>query len=218
VPAISRLFERGTYLALRDLRDLGSEFRERRLQLALSQAHVAAACRVSRPRYTRIEAGKVLTLSLLEIHRIAGVVGLDAVIRVYPGGIPIRDRGQALRLRTLLAFAAAPLTYRTEVPVRGDRPGSGLRAWDAVLFGRDERTGIELEMRLRDIQAAERRVALKRRDDPTDHFLLVLAHTASNRRVLHEVAAFADLNRLRRRDVLASLRRGQHPGTGLVLF
>jgi hypothetical protein len=36
--------------------------------------------------------------------------------------------------------------------------------------------------------------------------------------VLHEIAAFADLNRLRRRDVLASLRRGQHPGTGLVLF
>jgi transcriptional regulator with XRE-family HTH domain len=218
VPAIDRRFERGTYLALRDLRTLGSEFRERRLELGLSQEAIAAACRLSRPRYTRIEAGKVMTLSLPEIHRIGGVLGLDPVVRLYPSGVPVRDRGHATRLQMLLANAAAPLTKRTEVPLRNERGGIGMRAWDAMLFGHDERTALELEMRLRDIQAAERRAALKRRDDPTEHFLLVVADTKANRRVLRELLAFADLPRLRKRDVVAALRKGQHPATGLVLF
>ena len=159
-----------------------------------------------------------MTLSLPEIHRIAVVLGLAAVVRLYPGGLPIRDQAHALRLRRLLGHAASPLTWRTEVAVEGVAGRGGLRAWDAMLYGHHERTGIELEMRLRDIQAAERRIGLKQRDDPTDRFLLVVADTPANRRVLGEIAAFADLPRLRRRDVIAALRSGRHPSTGLLLF
>lgn len=217
MPTVNRVFERATFRAGRDLREIGSEFRERRLELGLSQLYVATACRTSRPRYTRIEAGRVLTLSVPEIHRIAGVLGLDAAIRLYPGGLPLRDGGQVRRLHRLLELASPPLSHRTEVPVRAEG-GGGLKAWDAMLFGHDKRTAIELEMRLHDIQAGERRLALKRRDDPVDHVLLVIADTKHNRRVLAEIPAFADLPRLPRRDVVAALRGGEHPGTGMILF
>jgi hypothetical protein len=57
---------------------------------------------------------------------------------------------------------------------------------------------IELEMRLRDVQAVRRRHELKRRDDPPDHFMLLIADTRHNRRALAEVAdLFAELPRLR---------------------
>lgn len=217
VPSVTRAFDRGTYLAEQDLRDVGSEFRERRLSLASSQAHVAGACRMSRPRYSRIEAGKAGTLTLPEIHRIASVLGLHAVLRIYPGGIPVRDRAHAVKLRELLAHAAAPLSHRQEVPLQGGTSRSDLRAWDSVIYGNGERTAVELEMRLRDIQAAERRQSLKRRDDPTEHFLLVVADTKGNRRVLREIVAFADLPRLRPTDVIRALEAGQHPPSGLVL-
>jgi hypothetical protein len=80
------------------------------------------------------------------------------------------------------------------------------------------RTAIELEMRLRDIQAVRRRIDLKRRDDPTEHFLLLVADTRTNRRILSEFdRLFADLPRLRPTAVKAALQAGRHPGTGIVL-
>ena len=92
------------------------------------------------------------------------------------------------------------------------------RAWDAILFGHGKRTAIELEMRVRDVQAMRRRVDLKRRDDPTQSFLLLIADTRSNRQVLAEFAdLFADLPRLRPSVVYGALASGQHPPTGLLL-
>ena len=93
-----------------------------------------------------------------------------------------------------------------------------LRAWDCVLTSPEGRTAIEFEMRLRDIQALRRRIDLKRRDDLTSWFILLVADTRNNRRVLAEFAEmFADLPRLRPTRVHAALIAGRHPGTGLVL-
>jgi transcriptional regulator with XRE-family HTH domain len=214
----TRAFDRGTYLGVRDLHEVGEEFRERRHSLGRSQDHVAGACRISRSRYCRIEAGRVETLTILELNRIATVLGLDASVRLYPGGVPVRDRAQAERLNALLAHVASPMTFATEVPLPSTLDRREQRAWDAMLFGHDERTAVELEIRLRDIQAAERRIALKRRDDPTEHFLLVIADTRANRRVLDEFAgAFGNLSRPRRADVLKTLAAGRHPPSGLIL-
>jgi transcriptional regulator with XRE-family HTH domain len=214
----ARAFERGTYHGRRDLRAIGDEFREHRLSLGVSQDHVAKAGRLSRSRYCRIEAGSVETLTIMELNRIATVLGLDASVRLYTGGSPVRDRAHAERLRSILAHAAPPLTFRTEVPLptNGDRREQ--RAWDSVLFGRGERTAIEMEMRLRDVQALERRLALKRRDDPTDRFLLAIADTRTNRRIVEEFGrTIGGLTRIRRSDVLTALAAGRHPSTGLVL-
>ena len=87
-----------------------------------------------------------------------------------------------------------------------------------MILGAGRRTGVELEMRLRDAQAAERRINLKRRDDPVDGFLLLIADTRTNRRVLREFPdLFGDLARLRQRTVIAALEAGEHPPTGLLL-
>jgi transcriptional regulator with XRE-family HTH domain len=218
MPTASRAFDRGTQRANRDLGETGEAFRERRLELGVSQDHVAAASRLSRVRYSQIERGVTSTLTILEFDRIAVVLGLSPSIRLFPGGAAVRDAGQSTRLARFLELVESPLSARVEVPLPPlpDRPER--RAWDAVLFGQGERTAIELEMRLRDVQAMRRRHALKRRDDPTEHFLLLVADTRHNRRVIAEFAElFDDLPRLRPSVVRAALEAGQHPPTGLLL-
>jgi len=202
----------------RQARDAGDEFRERRLVLGLSQEHVSAAARLSRNRYGLIESGQCRTVRLAELNRVAAVLGLSASVRIYPAGPPVRDAAHAQRLAAFLAPVVAPVRYRLEValPRTSDHPE--LRAWDAMLFGAGERTAIELETRLRDVQAMRRRVDLKRRDDPTDGFLLLIADTRNNRLVSREFAVlFEDLPRLRPSVVRTALASGRHPHSGLVL-
>ena len=173
---------------------------------------------MSRQRYSRVERGLCPALPLLELHRLAAVVGLSPSVRLYPAGLPLRDIAQASRLKAFLALAGPPLTYRLEVVLPARDNGFEQRAWDAVLFGHGRRTAIELEMRLRDMQALIRRIDLKRRDDPAEGFILVVADTRNNRRVLAEFASlFVDLRRLRPSEVRRALAAGQHPPTGIVL-
>jgi len=199
--------------------DLASEFRQARLALGQSQAHVATTARMSRGRYAQIERGRAANLTLVELDRVAVVLGLSPSIRVFPSGAPVRDVASATRLQTFTKQVRRPLTYRVEVapPRFDDRPE--YRAWDAVLFGHRERTACELEMRLRDVQAVRRRIELKRRDDPTEHFLLLIADTRTNRRVLAEFETlFRDLPRLRPSTVWSALEAGRHPRTGILLI
>ncbi len=219
MPSAERAFDRGTVIGGRQLREIGGELREQRMSLGLSQAFVAAACRLSRPRYAWIEAGKISTMSITELNQIASVLGLDAAVRLYPGGAATRDVAHAGRLGRILAWIRRPLSFRTEVPLPNGSERWERRAWDAMLYGLGERTAIELEMRLRDVQAVHRRHELKRRDDPTEHFVLLIADTRHNRRVVAEFAElFADVPRLRPSVVRAALEAGQHPPSGLLLI
>lgn len=125
----------------------------------------------------------------------------------------------APRLVMLLSNVGRPLRYRTDVPLPRHDGAPELRAWDALVDGNGERTAIELESRLSDMQATTRRHNQKRRDDPVDHFLLVVADTRHNRRVLAEFAdLLPELPRLRTANVLRTLRDGRHPPTGLILL
>ncbi len=159
-------------------------------------------------------------MSILVASRIASVLGMELSVRVYPSSSPLRDAAHIARLRRLFEHVGPPLTYRTEVPLP-QQPGQPTeqRAWDAVLLGRGKRTAAEIEMRLRDAQALERRLALKRRDDQVDHLLLVVAATRTNRRVLADHPdLFAELPRLRTSRVLRMLEAGHHPPSGLILL
>lgn len=179
---------------------------------------MATAARFDRTNYSRIERGKLPHLTIVVACRIAAVLGLDLWLKVFPGSRSIRDAAQARRLMAVLSCVAPPLSYRVDVPLpsNGDRPDQ--RAWDAMLFGVGERTGVECELRLYDLQAQLRRFQLKMRDDSVDHFLLVIADTPSNRRVLAEFGdLLAGLPRLRTDFVLRELRAGRHPPTGLIL-
>ena len=212
-----RRVDRGTRIGMRILRSIGDDFREARVAAGLSQESVSNAAQLSRAHYSRIERGQIAKLSLFEAARIANVLGLDLSVRLYPGAEPVRDGAQVRRLAMLLREVGPPLRYRTEVPLPNVAGRFEQRAWDAVISGGGGRTAVEVEMRVRDAQALERRLSLKRRDDPTEGFLLVLADSAATRRVLADnPELFADLPRLRRATVLAAVRVGQHPPTGLV--
>jgi transcriptional regulator with XRE-family HTH domain len=198
MPTVERLRHRGTSRARRANAALGEEFRQKRLAVGLSQRIVAAAAGLSRSTYTRIEAGAYEPLSIVVGRRICAVLGLDLSVRAYPGAEPLRDAAQIARLGIVLSYAAPPLASRTEVAL--PQPPAATfeqRAWDADLVSRGERTTMELEMRVTDGQALERRLNQKRRDDASDNFVLLLADTHHNRRVLREnPALFSDLERV----------------------
>jgi transcriptional regulator with XRE-family HTH domain len=214
-----RLYDRGTRLGEWRLRDVAADFRHKRMELGLSQRAVARAARISRSSYSRIERGKRTSVMLMVLARIATVLGLDLVLKTYPGGAPLRDTASAGQITYVCGQVARPLRARTEVPLpqRTDHPEQ--RRWDVLLSGSGRRTGMEFETRLYDAQAQHGRWNLKMRDDPVDSLVVVISDTRRNREVLRTFPElFADLPRLGSSQFLAMLRDGQHPPTGLVLL
>jgi transcriptional regulator with XRE-family HTH domain len=219
MPSAMRLQEEARRRTRRQLDDIGSELLEGRLTLNLSQQLLAEACGMSRKHYGQIERGSNSSLTIAELNRIAAVLGLMPSIRVYPGGVSVRDVASATRLQRFLAEVRHPLTFRLEVALPVVEGRLERRAWDAVVYRDRERCAVELEMRLRDVQQLRRRFDLKRRDDPTESFLLLIADTRHNRRVLAAFdALFADLPRLRPSQVRTALAEGRLPPTGILLI
>ena len=86
------------------------------------------------------------------------------------------------------------------------------RAWDAVIRLGGRRAGCEAETRLADVQALERRLALKLRDGGVDVLILVVADTAHNRAVLRaHREALRPLLPLDGRHILAAFAEGRLP-------
>jgi hypothetical protein len=181
----------------------------------LSREIVGRSCGLSRTIVDRIEGGARPT-TLREYAALGAAVGLDVRMRAYPAGDPIRDAGQQRLIERLRIRLHPSLGWATEVtlPIEGD-----LRAWDAMIRGTDWRLPVEAETALDDIQATERRLALKRRDGGVDHVILLVADTPRNRLALAAApGAFAGLP-LQTREVLVALRDGRHPGaSGIVIL
>jgi len=154
------------------------------------------------------------------VAALCAVVGLDLAIRAYPAGDPIRDRAQLALLERLRSRLSPTLRWRTEVPlpIEGD-----LRAWDADIRGNSPapwRARVEAETCIADGQALGRRLALKTRDDPDGHVILLVSDTRANRAALRPlrdgIRAILPLNT---RHILTSLRDGQDPGgSGIVIL
>lgn len=171
---------------------------------------------MSHAQVGRLERGVNRSPRVDQVCRVARVLGLTATVRLYPVGPPLRDRAHLALLGRLEARLAPPLRMRREVPLpaRDD-----LRAWDGIVTDGDRRIGVEAETRIRDAQALQRRLALKLRDDPrVDHVLLLVNHTAHNRRALVEwrELARAELP-LDGATVLRALTSGSVPSAGGVL-
>ncbi|HEX5012754.1 MAG TPA: helix-turn-helix transcriptional regulator [Candidatus Limnocylindrales bacterium] len=170
----------------------GEEFKRARSASGLSQLVVASAAGISRPQYGRIERGLVPELSIKRTAVIASVLGLEPTLRLFPQGDPVRDHAHASLLERLHARCHKSLAWRTEVPLPapGDR-----RAWDALIRGVDQgshdqwRVGVEAETRLNDLQALERKLALKERDGAVDWVVLLLLASRRNRSLVAEYAA-----------------------------
>lgn len=153
---------------------LGQELREARIGAGLSQRQVAEAASVSHAHVGRVERGESAGVSIVLIARLLNIVGLQLAARAFPGGSTLRDASHVALLKRLQAELPASVRFRTEVPLRGDRDG---RAWD----GRMDLTGgcvhVEAETRIRDLQALDRRIALKQRDDGVARVMLLVSDT-----------------------------------------
>jgi hypothetical protein len=158
---------------------------------------------------------KRLTIELLA--RIAAVVGLDLSLRFYLAGPPLRDAGHAALLGSFRRRTSAAFGWATEVPlpIVGDQ-----RAFDGMLTKPGLRIAVEAEVQLRDLQALQRRLELKKRDGAVDRLVLLVPDTRSNRDAIR--AAGATLSAAfpaGTRHVMSALAAGRDPGSdGLAVL
>jgi transcriptional regulator with XRE-family HTH domain len=206
--------DRGHRRTREQLDRIAADIRLARVGSGLSLRDVAAAAGIDHTFLWRFERRRQ-DLSSRDLSAVCEAVGLDLVIRAYLGGDAIRDAAHARLLARLRTRIHPSLRWSTEVPVA--RPGD-LRAWDAVVRGPGWRIVVEAETAVRDVQALERKVALKVRDGGNPHLVLLVADTAGNRRAIAAAtAAFADLP-LRNRQLLKDLRRGTDPRSSGILI
>jgi len=204
--------DRGRRRAREQIARLGSDAGTARIAAGLSLRDVSDAAGVDHARIWRFERGQV-ELRLGDLGAICQVVGLDLVLRAYPAGDPIRDRAHLALLERFRQCLNPSLRWSTEVPL----PAPDLRAWDAVVRGSGWQIAVEAETALTDIQAVERKIALKRRDGGIDHVIVVIADTRRNRRAIAAApTAFSHLSR-RSRAIRSALRDGRDPATSAVI-
>ena len=195
------------------------EFVLARTNAGLSQDEVAGALGTSRSQYGQIELGRSPDVSIVTAARIAAVLGLTASLRFFPTSEPIRDAAHMALLERLRTRCHRSLRWRTEVPL----PGQGdLRAWDAVVDGFERRAvrgGIEAETRPVDVQALERKLALKERDGAVVWMILLLADTRHNRTFLRGPGeALKGRFPLEGRRALELLAAGVSPEAGAIVI
>lgn len=205
----------GARLAARLRLEVAQEIRNARLGAGLSQQAAGAAARMSHAQFGRIERAELHDLSIDQASRAAFAVGLRLAVRAFPSGDPVRDRAQLALLERLRVRLPPTASWETEVPlpIQGDR-----RAWDAVVRVDGRRAGCEAETRLLDLQALERRLALKLRDGAVDVLILLVADTAANRSVLaaHR-ESLRSLLPLDGRDVWRAFSRGSLPDANALV-
>jgi transcriptional regulator with XRE-family HTH domain len=197
---------------------IAKELRDTRIGLGLGQPAVARAAGISPSQLSRIELGRNADPSLGSVARVGRALGLSLSARLYPEGSPVRDAGQQRLIERFAALPALPLRVAREVglPAPGD-----LRAWDASVSDTVDVAFVDAESRLGDIQALERRLQLKLRDDRRGrHLLLVVARSRHNDDVLrHEREALRELLPLDGPAIAKALRSGRlPPASGLIVL
>jgi len=215
MPVQERRVDRGARVAILLHRRLAEELRSLRRQAGLSQRRLAAEVGVDHATVSRIESGGAMATTLDVYARLFAVLGGRLSVKVYPEADPLRDAAHARLIERLRGLLHAEIRLRTEVPlgILGD-----LRAWDATLSRGTDRVMLEAETVLDDLQALERRVALKAQDSAVDVVLLLVADTDRNRRILR---AHRETLRARfpldTRAAMALLRAGDLPTAGAII-
>lgn len=199
------------------LHGLGAEIRLTRRGAGISLRAAAETVGLSHARFGRLERGTLGNASILAYALACAAVGLKLVARAYPDGDPVRDAAHARLLHRLRERASSEIAWRYEVPL--GIPGD-LRAWDAQCTAGGAVICVEAEMRLDDLQALERRIALKRRDGGDPIVILLIADTESNRRrVTVHRESLRPAFPLDSRVILAALGAGKAPtSSGIVIL
>jgi transcriptional regulator with XRE-family HTH domain len=203
--------------ARRVIRSLCGELRDARRAAGLSLADAARAAGLSRSQLSRLERDELLAPTFEQVWRAAVPLGLRLSAKLYPSGSPVRDRAHLALLARFEALLGDPLRMTREVPL--PIPGD-LRAWDAMVSGDGSRAFVEAESRVPDMQALERRLRIKLRDDGREAVLILLVQRSeANRLVLRDHReALRDLLPLDGAAVIAALRSGRcPPSSGLLV-
>jgi transcriptional regulator with XRE-family HTH domain len=198
---------------------LGGEIKASRHNLGLSRQQVADRAGVSWATETAIELGKP-GARFDTMCAVSEAVGLDLVVRVYPGRQPsLRDTGQLRHARILVAQAHELWQPQLEL-----RVGPHGEAIDLAFFGAAEILAYEIERMAGDFQEQYRRDDAKRIMLSALHhrpvrLVLAVEDTPRNR------AALAPHNELIEsalpagsREVLQSLRSGTPLGRDGLLW
>jgi transcriptional regulator with XRE-family HTH domain len=216
MPTRYRRRDLGAQRADASLRQLAEELRSARLSAGLSLRSVAAATGISASQLSRLERAASPWVSVRMLSVLFAVLGMRLSVRPYPEGTPLRDAAHARLLARFRAALPSSVRLRTEVPLRRD---GDLRAWDAEVEASNGTCKVEAETMLHDLQATERRIALKMADDGVERVILLVADTHRNRQVMREFrASLAVRFPLDTRAVLDALRAGRvPPHSGVVL-
>lgn len=195
---------------------IGAELRNARHMAGISQDTLASAVGLSGSEVGRIERGEGPWVSIEDATRLLRAVGLDLWVKTFPVGPPIRDAGHLRLLSDFEARLPSSVRCEREWPIPGDRDR---RALDLVLIGLPRRTAVEAETSLRDLQALERDMNLKRRDATLERMILLVRDSRRNREVLRTADALRRAFPGSTRSVLSAFRRGLDPGTdGIVIL
>jgi transcriptional regulator with XRE-family HTH domain len=202
------------------MRRVADDGRTVRTGAGLSLRDVGQAIGTSHSKVGRFERGATQHPDLEFVAAYCAVLGLDLAIRTYPAGDPIRDRAQLALLERLRGRLHPTLRWRTEVPLPIE---NDLRAWDAEIRGRHPRpwrVRVEAETRVADGQALERKLALKLRDDPDGHLILLVSDTRSNRLALNALGpGLRSMLPIETRPILSALGDGREPpASGIVVM
>lgn len=136
---------------------IGEEVRVARIGLAMSRKAAARLADVSPDTQRRVEIGDP-GVSVSTLCAVGHAIGLDVVLRAYPGRtLSLRDSGQLALANVIRGLAAPTWTVAIESPA-----GEHGEACDLVLFGATEIVDIEIDRMLVDFQAQYRRNATKR--------------------------------------------------------
>jgi transcriptional regulator with XRE-family HTH domain len=215
VPIHERRVDRGARIAMLLHRHLGQEIRDLRRSSGPSQRRLADELGMSHAVISRLETGESAT-TLETYARLFAVLGSRLSIKVYPEASPLRDEAHLRLMERLRSLLHGAIRVRTEVPL--GLPDD-LRAWDMELSIGTEAAKVEAETVLDDLQALERRIALKAQDGNTDLVLLLVADTDRNRRVLR---AHRETLRARfpldTREALGHLRAGRLPPASAIIL
>ena len=198
------------------LTEVGRELRVARICAGKTQRQIGAAVGRSASRISRVEAGKVRRVSLVELMTIAAAVGLKLWAKCYPGGRRPLDSAQ---LGLIERFnARLHRAWRRELEAVIPLPGD-LRAIDEMIRIDGCSCAVEAITRLADVQAQVRPARAKQRDIGADRLILLVNGSHANRRMLHDAEPLMrEAFPIATRQALAALGEGRDPqGDCLIL-
>jgi len=187
----------------------------------LSQSALAHEVGINPSSLSRLETGELRDVTVTRLSEMASALGCEISLNLHPIGDPLRDKGQLAAGRRFEAVLATiwRVTDETLLPGEGEQ-----RAWDKLLrlvgATRHYLVGVDIETRIRDVQALTRRTRGRERDGEVDAIVIVLSDSATNRRLVGDLReALGDEYKSSPREILAALRAGARlPGSGVFLI